>query len=104
MTTGIMDPKGDSCFYKQLPGAAYLAYPGIDDVHPSLREKYMLEAMCDYRALRLLEEYIGYEGVIDLCEDYFGREINMHTMPESVEEMQGFREMINRETEKYIGR
>lgn len=104
MTTGIMDPKGDSCFYKQIPGAAYLAYPGIDDVHPSMREKYMLEAMCDYRALCLLEGYIGYEGVIDLCREFFGKEINMQTIPESAEEMICFREMINRETEKYIRR
>jgi len=96
MTTGICDPKGDACFYKQLPGAAYLAYPGIDDVHPSLREKYMNEALCDYRALKALEEYIGYDEVIKLCEDFFGEEITVNTMPESVEQMHKFREMINK--------
>jgi len=96
MTTGICDPKGDSCFYKQLPGAAYLVYPGIDDVHPSLREKYMNEAICDYRALKALEEHIGYDEVIKLCEDFFGEEITVNTMPESVEQMHKFREMINK--------
>ncbi len=100
MTTGIMDPKGDSCFYKQLPGAAYLAYPGMDDVHPSLREKYMLEAICDYRALCLLEEYIGYEAVVKLCEDFFGEKITVCTMPKSAEQMKSFREMINLEAER----
>ena len=96
MTTGICDPKGDACFYKQLPGAAYLAYPGIDDVHSSLREKYMNEALCDYRALKALEEYIGYDEVIKLCEDFFGEKITVTTIPENVGQMHKFREMINR--------
>ncbi len=100
MTTGLCDPKGDACFYKQLPGAAYLAYPGIDDAHPSLREKYMMEAMCDYRALCLLEQYIGYDGVIDLCEEFFGETITVNTMADSPGQMYAFREMINKEAFK----
>lgn len=102
MTTGICDPKGDACFYKQLPGAAYLAYPGIDTAHPSLREKYMNEAMCDYRALKALEKHIGYDEVIKLCEDFFSGEITVNTMPESIEQMHKFREMINSEIEQHV--
>ena len=97
MTTGICDPKGDACFYKQLPGAAYLVYPGIDDVHSSLREKYMLQAINDYRALKLLEEYVGYNRVMEICEEYFGEKISVNTMAESVTHMEAFREMINNE-------
>ena len=102
MTTGLCNPATDACFYKQLPGAAYLAYPGNDTVYPSLREKYMLEAINDHRALCLLEEYIGYDGVTELCNEFFGQEISVNTMPENGKRMIEFREMINSEIQKYI--
>ena len=101
MSKGLFDPKTDACGYKQLPGASYLAYPGISDVIPSLREKYMSEAMDDYRALKALEEYIGYDSVIKLCAEFFGKEINCFTIPENEQQMIDFREMINSEIEKY---
>ena len=101
MSKGLFDPKTSACGYKQLPGASYLAYPGINDVIPSLREKHMSEAIGDYRALKALEEYIGYDGVIDLCSKFFGKEINCFTMPENEQQMIDFREMINSEIEKY---
>ena len=90
----MFDPKTDACGYKQLPGASYLAYPGISDVIPSLREKYMSEAMDDYRALKALEEYIGYDSVIKLCAEFFGKEINCFTIPENEQQMIDFREII----------
>lgn len=100
MCQGIFDPKADACGYKQLPGASYLAYPGINDVIPSLREKHMCEAFDDYRALKTLEKYIGYDNVIALCNDFYGEEISCYTIPKNEEEMVAFREMINTEIEK----
>ena len=97
MSAGLANPIGDSCYYKQLPGASYLVYPTVDGVCPSLREKYMLEAINDYRALCLLEEYIGYENVIEICEEFFGCEITNNTMPNNAKQMRLFREMINNE-------
>ena len=61
----------------------------------------MLEAVCDYRALSLLEQYIGYDEVINLCEGFFGETISVNTMAESTEQMYAFREMINNKVLKY---
>lgn len=102
MSKGIVDPRLDPCGYKQMPGASYLVYPGCDDVIPSLREKYMCEAMCDMRALKLLESYIGYERVMALCEEFFGENISITTIPESAEKMLAFREKVNEEIKKRL--
>lgn len=102
MSRGLIDPKTNPCGYKQMPGASFIVYPGLDEVFPSLREKYMAEAMNDFKALKLLENYIGYDEVIKLCEKYFGEKINAATIPESEEQMIMFREMINKEIEKLI--
>ena len=92
---GIFNPASDPCGYKNMPGVSFLTYPGINDCLPSLREKYMCEAMNDYRALKLLESHIGYEKVIKLCEEFFSEKISSRTMPGSEEDMIKFREMIN---------
>ncbi len=102
LSKGIFDPKTDACGYKQKPGASYLVYPGLNGPLPSLREKYMCEAVCDYKALKLLEEYTSYNEVINLCENFFGKEINVFTIPESEQQMLTFREMINIEIQKHI--
>jgi len=101
MSNGLVDPKVNPCGYKNMPGASYIVYPGINCVHSSLREKYMLEAITDYRALKLLETYIGYEEVIKLCEAYFGEPISFTTIPRNEKQMMGFRELINSEIEKF---
>lgn len=103
MSHGLFDPKNDPCFYKNMPGVTYLAYPTADrDVMPSLREKYMKEAINDYRALRLLETYVGREAVLALCREYFGGEADYLTQPASAEEMLSFRVRINAEIEKHL--
>lgn len=100
MCKGIFDPKADACGYKQMPGASYLAYPGINEPIPSLREKYMCEAMDDYRALKALEKFIGYDEVIKLCNSFFSEEVSCFTIPDGEDKMIAFREMINNEIEK----
>lgn len=102
MSRGLFDPKSDPCGYKQLPGASYLVYPGIDEPLPSLREKYMCEAMNDFRALKALEEFKGYDEVMNICNDFFGKEIDMFTLPNSAEQMISFRELINTEIKKCV--
>ncbi len=102
MSMGIFDPASDPCGYKQMPGVSFLSYPGINEVLPSLREKYMCEAMNDLRALKLLESFIGYEKVISLCEDFFGKKIDSDTMPQNENEMILFRETINDLIEKVV--
>ena len=102
MSHGFFDPKSEPCGYKQLPGVSFIAYPGVNCVYSSLREKYMLEAINDFRALKVLEEYIGYDAVINLCENFFKSDINCFTIPKDAEEMLQFRDMINNEIEKQI--
>ena len=60
------------------------------------------EAMNDYKALKLLEKYIGYHQVMKICEKFFGEKISSRTMPANEEEMIKFREMINYYIEKEI--
>ena len=102
MASGLFDPHAEPCFYKNMPGVTYLAYPTQGGVTPSLREKYMKEAINDHRALCLLEEYIGREGVLALCRDFFGGTADYLTIPATATEMLAFRELINREIEKHL--
>ena len=103
MSHGVFDPRVEPSFYKNIPGGTYLAYPSTDrGAYPSLREKYMKEAINDYRALRLLESLIGREAVLAICRDFFGAEVDYLTIPQSGEEMLAFRDRINAEIEKHI--
>lgn len=102
MSAGHFDPRANPCGYKQMPGASFLVYYDRDGVLPSLREKSMCEAINDHRALCLLEQFIGYDGVIRLCEEFFGERITCTTVPESAKQMLEFRAMIEREIEKYV--
>ena len=103
MSAGLFDPKCDPCFYKNMPGVTYLAYPTADrDVVPSLREKYMKEAINDYRALRLLESFIGREATLAIACDFFGGTVDYLTLPATAEEMLAFRTRINEEIAKHL--
>ena len=82
LTSGWFDPASNPCGYKQMPGASFLAYPTKEGAAPSLREKLMGEAIDDNRALCLLEQKIGRNAVIALCEQYLGAPLDNHTIPE----------------------
>ncbi|MBQ7780218.1 MAG: DUF4091 domain-containing protein [Clostridia bacterium] len=102
MSRGYFNPLLNPCGYQQRPGASFIVYPGADGVLGSLREVYMREAICDLRALKLLESLTSYEYVISLAETHFGEEITCFTIPSSAEQMMSFREIINREIAKRI--
>ena len=96
MSRGLFQPAMEPCFYKNVPGATYLAYPDpVYGVLPSLREKQMCAAINDFRALCLLESLIGRSAVLALCEGVLGREIDYHAVPESHKQMIALREAIN---------
>ncbi len=98
MSTGLFNPAIDPCFYKNIPGVTYLVYPNADGTPmPSLREKQMCEAMNDYRALCLLESWIGHEAVLRICEEVLGQKIDYLTIPDSGDAMLALRERINLE-------
>ncbi len=103
LSHGLSDPKVDPCCFKQKPGASYLVYPGEHrEVYPSLREKLMCEAICDYRALMLLESLAGRESTEKLCDTFFGERMTDTTIPNSCEQMLSFREAINEEIAAHL--
>ena len=70
LSVGRFDPVSQPDGYKGIPGVSYLCYPGRDgNTIPSIREKYMDEAMSDFRALKLLEKKLGREKTLALCEE-----------------------------------
>ncbi|MBQ7820739.1 MAG: DUF4091 domain-containing protein, partial [Clostridia bacterium] len=101
MSRGMFDPKTNACGYKQMPGCSYLAYPANDgSTYPSLREKYMCEAICDYRALKLLESLKGREYVTELIDRYFGERVSVTTIPENEEQILSLKNMLYDEISK----
>lgn len=98
MSVGLFDPALDPCGYKQMPGCSYLVYPARDGrACPSLREKYMSEAMTDHRKLTLLGNLTSRDSVCKLCDDYFGERVTVTTIPSSVCEMTDFAELLHDE-------
>lgn len=95
MSHGMFDPKTNPCGYKQLSGCSYLVYPANDGrAYPSIREKYMSEAICDYRALKLLESKKGREYVCSFCDQFFGERVSVTTIPSSYEQMLKFHDAV----------
>lgn len=96
MSHVLFDPVTEPDGYRNSPGAPYLVYPGKGgEPIPSLREKQMGMAICDYRALRLLESRIGRQKTLALCEKVLGGPVDWLTMPESGEQMEKLRVRIN---------
>ena len=103
MSHGLFDPTSNPCGYRNLPGASYLVYPGPDRKPlPSLREKLMMDALSDCRALRLLETLIGREATLALCAEVLGEAITIRTLPTSAEQMLALRERINQAIEQAV--
>lgn len=99
MSAGIFHPAFDPCFYKNIPGVTYLVYPDTDGSPlPSLREKQILAAMSDYRALRLCESLIGREKTLAICEERLGCPISVTAVPDG-EISLSIREAINQRIE-----
>ena len=62
-------------------GDPYSVYPHGDEVIPSLRLKVFGNALEDIRLLRLLEQKIGYEAVVELIESVAGEPITFTYCP-----------------------
>lgn len=84
-------------------GDAFLVYPGADR-HPeeSIRLMVLYEAIQDHRALKLLEQYIGREAVIDLLEEDLSEPITFQTYPKSAAYLIAVRNKINRALKQFI--
>ncbi|NNJ30263.1 DUF4091 domain-containing protein [Lacrimispora defluvii] len=78
-------------------GDGFLVYPGADRYpEESIRLMVLYEAIQDHRALKLLEQYIGREAVIDLLEEDLSEPITFQTYPKSAAYLISVRNKINR--------
>ncbi len=84
-------------------GDAFAVYPG-EDRYPleSLRLEVFYEALQDLRALRLLEELIGREAVIEMLEEGLDEPISFRRYPTDDEWLLKKREQINRKIAELI--
>lgn len=84
-------------------GDAFLVYPGADRYpEESIRLMVLYEAIQDHRALKLLEQYIGREAVIDLLEEDLSEPITFQTYPKSASYLISVRNKINRMLKQFI--
>jgi hypothetical protein len=77
-------------------GDAFMVYPGEDGPIESLRLDVFYEAIQDLRALKLLEELIGRDAVLDMLEDGLEKPITFSEYPRDDEWILKKREQINR--------
>ena len=84
-------------------GDAFLVYPGVDRYpEESIRLMVLYEAIQDHRALKLLEQYIGREAVINLLEEDLSEPITFKTYPKSASYLISVRNKINRMLKQFI--
>ena len=103
LSNGIFHPAQDPCFYKNIPGVTYLVYPDTDGSPlPSLREKQILAAVTDHRALRLCESLIGREETLAICEEMLGMKISVTAVPKNGDAVLAMRETINQRIEEAL--
>ena len=77
-------------------GSRYIVYPNTDGTPLlTLRMKVFNEGIIDNRALKTLENMVGREKVISICEKHFGK-VSYNTCPKN-DKLLAFREEINQE-------
>jgi len=95
LSQGINDPRINPCTFRSRPGAAYIVYPNYDGTAvPSTRQIVFGEALCDFRALQLLEQKKGRDFCEELMEKHFGK-VTFDTCPETAEQLLNFRQELN---------
>lgn len=77
-------------------GDAFVVYPSEEGPVESLRLKVFYEALQDLRALRLLEELIGREAVLEMLEEGLETPITFSQYPKESDWLLAKREQINR--------
>lgn len=95
LSHGLFNPCCNPCGYSMQPGTSFIVYPSADgSAIPSIREKLMMEAMCDIRALELLEQCTDRRLVINECEKFF-EGFSLKMTQRQTEKLFAFRQRIN---------
>ena len=87
-----------------IPGGnGYVVYPG-EGGYPidSMRLDVTFNALQDVRAMKVLEEYIGHEKIVEIIDRHAGAEIKMNKYPKNSSYILELRELINSEIERSI--
>ncbi len=81
-------------------GDAFLVYPSNEGPIESLRLEVFYEALQDLRALKLLEELIGRDAVLDILEKELEKPITFSEYPKDAQWLLRKREEINKRIKK----
>ena len=101
LSHGLFNPTYNPCGCGQVPGTSFVVYPKANgEAIPSLRMKVLYEGFNDYRALQLLESFIGREDTLRFVKEIMG-EVNYKFCPAN-RELFEFRQKLNEEIRKYI--
>ena len=94
---GLIDPfKTSDAGGAFSSGDAFLVYPGTNGVpYPSIRFKVFYEAIRDYEALKMLEDKIGRQRVIELLEKDIEEPIKANVYPHSEQWLLNKRNEVN---------
>lgn len=83
-------------------GDPFVVYPGKNGVpEESLRLMVLEEALNDYRALRLLESYVGRDEVLELIRREAGMELSFKRYPRNDKFILELRDKVNRKLTFY---
>ncbi len=85
-------------------GDAFVVYPGKNGPIESLRLEVFYEGLQDMRALKLLEDLIGREAVINLLEEGLDQPITFSRYPRDEQWILNMREKVNRKIAQLAGK
>lgn len=84
-------------------GDAFVVYPGPDgDARESIRYMVLRQAMCDLRALELLESLVGREKVCSMIHEGLDEQITLMRYPHDNDYLMNLRVAVNSEIEKNL--
>lgn len=84
-------------------GDAFVVYPAPDGTaRESIRYMVMRQAMCDLRALELLESMVGREKVVSMIHEGVDGEFTLMKYPRSNEYLLNLRAAVSAEIEKHL--
>lgn len=103
ITSNPVDPFRVTDAGCSLPsGDAFVVYPGIEGPIISLRLEVFYQALQDLRALKKLENIIGYNAVMEILEDGLNSPLTFDDYPKENEWLLLKREKINRKIAENI--
>ena len=83
-------------------GDAFMVYPGTDGPWDSLRLCVFRDALQDFRALKLLERYMGREETVRWMEETLGEAVTFRDYVHGAEKLLSLREAVNQKIKELV--